>query len=530
MLIFSSHKDRMQTFIPSHLLNNNTGDSVSLWMEEEIASFPPLHQNLTIDACIIGGGIVGLTCAYLLLQRGLSVAVIEGGSLGGGQTSRTTGHLAWTLEDRYFELEHLFGLNGTRLAAESHREAIKQIEKIIREENISCDFEKLNAYLFLGPEDTENLLEKEYATLQKIGMPVKKLARAPLTSFDTGPCLEFPDHGQFHIFKYLKGLIKAILQKNGKIYAHTHAHQIQGGPSCTVLTDHHHLITAKSVIVATNTPVNDRFFIHSKQAPYRTYVIAGCVPKGSIAKGVYYDTMHPYHYIRLQKHENEAAKEWLIVGGEDHKTGQEQNVFEKFVLLEDWTRQRFPMIEEINYQWSGQVFESIDTLAYIGRNPHDENIYIATGDSGNGLTHGTIAGLLLSDLILEGFHPWAELYDPARKNFHAVGQYAKENFNVAGQYGEWIMPGEVDAIEQIPLGSGAVIREGLKKIAVYRDEEGKPHCYSAVCPHLGCIVKWNACEKSWDCPCHGSRFNIDGQVLNGPAIEGLKKSENEMIK
>lgn len=511
----------MQTLTPSHLLNNNTGDSISLWMEEELASFPPLNQDMTTDVCVIGGGIVGLTCAYLLLQRGLSVTLIEGGSLGGGQSGRTTAHLAWSLDDRFFEIENLFGLEGARTAAESHQEAIKTIEKIIQNERISCDFEKLDAYLFLAPEQSLDILEKEWNTLQKIGAPVKKLDRAPLRSFDTGPCLQFADHAQFHIFKYFRGLIKAILRSNGKIYTHTHAQRIQDGSPCYVVTDHHHIITAKSVIVATNTPVNDRFMIHSKQAPYRTYVIAGCVPKNSVAKGLYYDTLDPYHYVRLQKHETDPSKEWLIVGGEDHKTGQEEDVFEKYIRLEDWTRHRFPMLERVSYQWSGQVIEPVDAMAFIGRNPHDQHVYIATGDSGNGMTHGTIAGLLLTDLITKGSHPWAELYNPARKNFHAAGEYAKENLNVAGQYGEWIMPGDVDSIEQIPLGTGAVIREGLKKIAVYRDEKGNAHCFSAVCPHLGCIVKWNPGEKSWDCPCHGSRFNIEGQVLNGPAIDGL---------
>ncbi len=511
----------MQTLHPHHVLNNNTGDSVSLWMEEEIATLPPLNQDLTTDVCIVGGGIVGLTCAYFLLQRGLSVAVIEAGAVGGGQTSRTTGHLAWALDDRFFELEHLFGLEGARTAAQSHREAIKAIEKIIQNEQINCDFEKLDAYLFLAPQDSEDILEKEWKTLQKFGMPVKKLEQAPIRSFDTGPCLQFSDHAQLHIFKYLEGLIHAILKKNGKIYAHTHVNRIQEGSPCYVVTDHHHIITAKSVIVATNTPINDRFMIHTKQAPYRTYVIAGTVPKGSVAKGLYYDTPDPYHYIRIQKNDQNPETDWLIVGGEDHKTGQEEDNFEQYYRLEDWTRHRFPMLQDVSYRWSGQVIEPVDSLAFIGRNPHDKNVYIATGDSGNGLTHGTIAGLLLTDLILNGSHPWEKLYDPSRKTLHAAGEYAKENLNVAAQYGEWITAGELESIAQIQPGTGAVIREGLKKLAIYKDEKGHVHCFSATCPHLGCIVKWNQGEKSWDCPCHGSRFSVDGEVLNGPAIRPL---------
>lgn len=510
----------MQTLCPSPTLNNHTGASISLWMEEELASPPPLDEDFTTDVCIIGGGIAGLTCAYFLAQRGLSVIVLEGGTLAGGETGRTTAHLAWSLDARFFELERLFGLEGARLAAKSHQEAIQMIQMIIQEENIECDFESLDAYLFLAPEDSPHLLEKEWETLRKMGMPVNKMASLPIQSLDDRGCLCLPGHGQFHILKYLKGLIHALMRKNVKIFAHTHVHRVQDGTPCYAVTDHH-VITAKSIIVATNSPINDRFMIHSKQAPYRTYVIAGTIPKDSVPKGLYYDTADPYHYIRLQKHETDPQSEWLIVGGEDHKTGQEEDIFEKYARLESWTRQHFPMMREINYHWSGQVIEPIDGLAFIGRNPHDKHVYIATGDCGLGMTHGTIAGLLLTDLISTGFHPWAALYDPGRKTFQALGEYAKENFNVAAQYGDWISPGKVDSLEGLKLDQGAVIREGLKKFAVYRDPQGNLHCYSAVCPHLGCIVHWNSGEKSWDCPCHGSRFDIEGQVLNGPATHNL---------
>lgn len=232
--------------MPPHIINNHTGDSISLWMDEERASFPPLDQDMRTDVCIISGGMVGLTCAYFLLQQGLSVAVIEGGEIGGGQSSRTTGHLAWVLEDRFFKLENLFGLNGAHIAAESHREAIKTIERIVKEERIQCDFEKLDAYLFLAPGDSSDILKKEWNTLQKIGMPVKKRERSPIVSFDTSPCLQFPDYAQFHIFKYFKGLISAILKRDGKIYAHTHAHDIEDGSPCYVVTNHHDTIMVVS--------------------------------------------------------------------------------------------------------------------------------------------------------------------------------------------------------------------------------------------------------------------------------------------
>jgi len=194
--------------------------------------------------------------------------------------------------------------------------------------------------------------------------------------------------------------------------------------------------------------------------------------------------------------------------------------------LEKWARERFPMIEGIEFRWSGQVMEPIDGVAFIGRNPGDkENVYICTGDSGQGMTHGTIASILLTDLILGRENPWATLYDPSRITLRAAGEFTRENLNVAKKYGEWLTRGEVASVEEIASGSGGIVRRGVTKLAVFRDEAGVLHERSAVCSHLGCIVHWNNVEKTWDCPCHGSRFDKTGDVLNGPAIYGLKEVE-----
>jgi Rieske Fe-S protein len=289
-------------------------------------------------------------------------------------------------------------------------------------------------------------------------------------------------------------------------------------------------------VVATNVPVNDLLAIHTKQAPYMTYVIAAKVPRGSVPRALYWDTgpvstmRHPvpYHYVRLQKLESktDSRHELLIVGGEDHKSGQEHDTEERHIRLEEWARERFPMIEDIEFLWGGQVMETIDGLAFIGRNPMDSrNVFVATGDSGMGMTHGTIAGMLLTDLILGRENEWAALYDPTRKTLRAAGAYATENLNVAAQYAGWLTGGDVSSVDQIAPGSGAILRRGLTKVAVYRDEKGKMHERSAVCPHLGCIVQWNPAEGSWDCPCHGSRFNKMGDAINGPANSPLAKVE-----
>lgn len=511
-------------------ISNNSGHSQSLWMEVRLPSFPALDSNRETDVCIVGAGIVGLTCAYTLAKEGKSVIVVDQGSVASGQTARTTAHLSWVLDDRYYNLEKLFGEDGARLAANSHNAAIDYIEKIVLEEKIDCDFERIDGYLFVCPEDSKEILDKELIAVQKTGMEVDKADRAPFSSsFDTGPCLHFPRQAQFHILKYIAGLVKAILKYGGKIFNNTRVNHFEESSSCVVTTQLGFTITSESVIVATDTPINNRFYIHTKQAPYRTYVIGAPIPKGSVPKGLYWDTADPYHYIRIQKHLTDPHLDWLIVGGEDHKTGQDQQTETKYDHLEKWAKKRIPEIDKIEYRWSGQVLESIDSLAFIGRNPGNEHIYIATGDSGNGMTHGTIAGILIPDLILKKNNPWENLYKPSRKTFSAASEFVHENLNVACQYLDWLTAGERKKIESLAADDGIILREGLKKIAVYKDKKKNLHFNSALCPHLGGCVRWNPGEKSWDCPCHGSRFDGCGKVMEGPAISDLKPEKNSKL-
>ena len=283
------------------------------------------------------------------------------------------------------------------------------------------------------------------------------------------------------------------------------------------------MVTADAVVVATNSPVNDLVAIHTKQAAYQTYVIGARVPRGSVNKALYWDTPDPYHYLRIETiGTGVGTYDLLIVGGEDHKTGQENDANTRFGILERWTRTRFPMIESTEYRWSGEVLEPIDGLAFIGRNPLDEpNVFIATGDSGNGMTHGTIAGILITDLIMERENEWADLYKPSRKTLRALPEFARENLNVAMEYTGLVTPGEVDSVAEIEPRLGAVIRRGLTKVAVYKDEAGAVYERSAICRHLGCVVGWNTLESTWDCPCHGSRYDAYGHVIQGPANSDL---------
>jgi glycine/D-amino acid oxidase-like deaminating enzyme/nitrite reductase/ring-hydroxylating ferredoxin subunit len=484
-----------------------------------LPQFGPVQENLHVDACIVGAGISGLTTAYLLARSGKRVAVVDDGPVAGGITQMTTAHLTNQLDDRYFELEKLRGREAARLAAESHGAAIDRIESIVRQEAIDCDFTRLDGYLFLAEGDTHETLERELEAVHRAGLTaVELLERAPYASFDTGPCLRFPNQGQFHPLKYLARLAQAILHEGGRIFTGSHADEIEGGVPALVHVGHH-VITADAVVVATNVPVNDRVAIHTKQAPYMTYVIGARILPGSVPRALAWDTGDPYHYIRTHE-------DFLIVGGEDHKTGQAHDTPERYARLEAWTRARFPQIGAVELMWAGQVMETYDYLAFIGRNPMDhDNVFVATGDSGMGITHGTIAGMLLSDLILGRTNPWAALYDPSRVTLRAAGDFARENSNVALQYTDYLTGGDVASADEVRPGSGAIVRHGLEKLAVYRDEDGTLHEREAKCPHLGCLVHWNPAETTWDCPCHGSRFDRYGKVINGPANRDLAPAE-----
>lgn len=470
--------------------------------------------------------MAGLSTAYLLSREGKRVVVLDDGPIVSGETERTTAHLVTALDDRYFELERLHGEKGAQLAAESHAAAIDRIEAIVREEAIACDFERVDGYLFNAPGEAADLLDRELAAALRAGLTSTVMVpRAPLGTFDTGRALRFPRQAQFHPLRYLAALAEAITRQGGKIFAHTHAAKIQGGKSASVETPEGVTVSCDAIVVATNTPVNDRLVIHTKQAAYRTYVIGVTIPAGSVPKVLYWDTADPYHYVRLQP--AGTSEDVLIVGGEDHKTGQAEDTEARYAQLEQWTRERFPMAREVKFKWSGQVMEPVDALAFIGRNPMDhDNVFVATGDSGNGMTHGTIAAILLTDLILGRPNAWADLYNPSRVTLKATGEFAKETVNMAAQYADWLTAGDVEKDRLVPCGTGAIVRHGLKKIAVFRDADGTFHECSAVCPHLGGIVHWNATEKTWDCPAHGSRFDRFGQVLNGPANKDLNAIES----
>jgi glycine/D-amino acid oxidase-like deaminating enzyme/nitrite reductase/ring-hydroxylating ferredoxin subunit len=502
-------------------MKDHSGTSIPLWTRKvSTPAGAPLTEDVDADVCVIGAGIAGVTTGYFLAREGRSVVLVDDARPSSGQTARTTAHLANAIDDRIQHVERLRGTEAARLAVQSHGEAIDWIERLCLEEHIDADFRRLDGYLFLGEGDTVQLLEEEYGAALRAGLnDVELCSNAPLGDFATGPALRFPRQGRFHPVRYLAGLAEAFLRRGGRFFSHAHVTDVHGGERAEVRTAEGPVIRAGSVVVATNAPITNRFALQTKMHPYLTYVVAFWTEADRFADALFWDTEDPYHYVRLQE---DAGGTLVIVGGEDHRTGQATDHEERYSRLEAWSRARLSNLGPVAFRWSGQVYETLDGLGFIGRNPLDaKNVYVATGDSGMGMTHGTIAGRLLCDLIQGRAHPWEALYAPSRKPAGAITEYLLENANVALQYGDYFTPGDRKSVGELAPGEGGIVRRGFTKIAAYRDESGVLHECHAVCPHWGGVVRWNSSEKTWDCPVHGSRFAATGRCIQGPAVSGL---------
>lgn len=437
-------------------------------------------------------------------------------------SARTTAHLASACDDFYHEYIRLRGIEEARLFHQSQSAAIERIAAIAQTENIACDFTRLDGYLILAEGDDSAILQREREACDAIGfLDVEWLAQGLSGGFAGRPALRFPYQARFHPLKYLEGLMDAIERMGGKLFAHTPVGSVEESEGAVnVMTNAGHTLSAGAAIVATNSPINDMVAIHTKQAPYRTYVVAARVPQGAVQDALYWDTLDPYHYARLQEAED-GGDPWLIVGGEDHKTGEAHDHEARLAALEDWTRAHFENVGPVEHRWSGQVMEPVDNAPFVGRNPGDQNVYVVTGDSGQGMTNGAMAGMLLRDLVLGAPNGWEEAYRPQRKTLRAAGEYLSENATMATNLAQYVSGGQVARLDDLKAGQGAIVRIGTAKVAAFRDEGGSLHVRSAACSHAGCIVQWNAFERCWDCPCHGSQFGIDGEPQNGPAISGL---------
>lgn len=517
----------------------------STWPDIPETTFTPAHPGADatqdFDVAVVGAGIAGITSAYLLALEGKAVLLLDDSGAISGESRRTSAHLASALDDRFYVLERTLGQEASRLAYEIHASAIDFIEATCAREQISCDFHRLDAYLFLGPDDSPATLDKEFDAARRTGIEVERLESIHLTGFHTGPCLRFGKQARFQPLQYLVGLLRRCEAMGVRFELESRVIDVKATSDdspAKVQTADGRTFRAGSVIVATNTPspINDWLGIYLKQSPYRTYMLALEIDPATLADALYWDTPDPYHYVRLDTAHEPPL---LLVGGEDHKVGQpppggEATCYDR---LDAFARRCFPSAGRLVAAWSGQVQEPSDHLGYLGLAPTasssganpGNNVYCITGDSGMGLTHGTLGARLCTDLIMGRHNPYAALYSPTRKPAAAstVAEFVSENANVARQYTHLLAPGEIDSPDDLPPGTGGLLRQGLQLQAVYKTLDGAVRKCSAICPHLGCAVHWNDVEKSWDCPCHGSRFASMGDVLIGPAVTGLSPIDDE---
>jgi glycine/D-amino acid oxidase-like deaminating enzyme/nitrite reductase/ring-hydroxylating ferredoxin subunit len=499
----------------------------SLWMRVAVAPrAKPLAANATCDTVIVGAGIAGLSVAYELASRGQQIIVLDRGPIAGGVTSRTTAHLAPVCDDGLAALVKLRGLRLARLFQESQEAAVDRIEALTRTLGIDCNFRRLDAHVFptleMEPAKARKQIDGEYKAGRKLGVKVEYGKGVPLKGFEHALTLRYRQQATFHPLKYLRAIAAAVGENRGRLYAHSPVTKIEKlKDGVRVTTAAGRTVKATQAVFATNSPVNDRLALHSKMAPYRTYAMAFTIARGTLPDALYWDLGDPYHYVRLNP--GPGATDYLIVGGADHKSGEVDDGDVRFEAVEAWIRQLIPSLGKEVHRWSGQVLDTIDHCGFIGRNPGSRNVYISTGDSGQGITHGVLAGLLLKDLILTGTNKWAEVYEPSRKPISGIVNFARENSTAVANFAEYLAPGEIDSAQDLKPGEGGVLRDGVHRLAACRDRSGKLHVHSAACTHLGCIVHWNSTEQCWDCPCHGSHFAPDGAVLNGPALTPLKR-------
>eukprot|EP01113_Clastostelium_recurvatum_P018078 TRINITY_DN2132_c0_g2_i3.p1 TRINITY_DN2132_c0_g2~~TRINITY_DN2132_c0_g2_i3.p1 ORF type:complete len:557 (-),score=77.53 TRINITY_DN2132_c0_g2_i3:74-1543(-) len=481
--------------------------------------------SVSCDVCVIGGGLAGVTAAYNLRREGKDVVLIEGRSIASGETGRTSALLMGATDDGIRHLVHMFGEKGASLAVTSHRAAIDIIEENVKREKIECDFERLPAYIMPEKNDGSHVkeLEKELEAARTVGWSdVSFVPQAPISGFESGSSLKFADHGMFHPLKYLVALLKAYVAAGGRVYTRSEVNEAKEGEVKTVAGG---VVKCKDIVAATCAPMFGGMRTLLRAEPYRSYCVMAKVPRGSVERALFWDTADPYHYARLVPIAGDSVSEYLLLGGGDHAVGHmPKDADQPFHEIEAWGRQRWPAMGNIEIKWSGEVWEPIDSLGLIGRNPLDaEHSFIISGDSGTGMTHTTLGAKLVTDLIMGRSNEWEDIYSPSRvPSLRSAGRFMRYGMHTASAFAGRVMPGDVTDIEDIKVGCGAIMNKDGKRMAVYKDEDGTVTKCSAVCPHMGGALYWNATERSWDCAAHGSRFDKKGALLNGPATSALE--------
>jgi glycine/D-amino acid oxidase-like deaminating enzyme/nitrite reductase/ring-hydroxylating ferredoxin subunit len=493
---------------------------ISYWLDSTPATdYPELSNEHSADVAVIGGGIVGLTTALLLKRAGRSVAVIEARRIAAQVTGHTTAKLTSLHGLIYADLIEHFGERRARLYAESNQAAIDIIETIARQLKVDCEFERKAAYTVAESEQHVPALKAEAEAAKRLSLPASFVTETTLP-FPIAGAVRFDDQAQFHPRKYLLAVAGAVHEGGGAIFENTRVLDVAEGAPCEVRTDKGR-VRAKNVVVATNLPILDRGGFFAKAFPRRHVVLGIRVSPGQVPDGMFLGIGDPSFSIRVQP---AGAGPLLIVSGQGFRTGHADTVA-KLKELETFVHSHFE-VTSIDYVWGNQDYDAVDRVPYVGPlTPFSKHIYTATGFNAWGLSNGTVAATIISDEVIGNHNPWAETYRSQRSGLKAGGtKWLRENLHVGEMWlREKLRPGVRRTVEDLAPGEADILSHQGKKMAVYKDDEGKIHGVSPVCTHMGCAVRWNGLEKSWDCPCHGSRFDIDGAVLSGPAVKNLKR-------
>ena len=494
------------------------------WLADSSARrYPVLSKALTVDALIVGGGLTGVTTAYLLRRAGLSVALVERDRIAHADTGHTTAHLTAVTDLRLEELVENFGRDHAQAVWDAGAAAIEQIEEIIRLEQISCEFNRVPGYLHAPQTGGDTLSERErFRSEAKLandfGFDAEYLEAVPHMK---RPGIRISDQALFHPVKYLSALAERIAGDNSFVFEESEAKEFDEQKrrakvngywinyGVVILATHNPLIGEAGAISATA--------FQTKLALYTTYAVGARVPSGSIPRASFWDTNDPYQYLRVHRQDGE---DYAILGGEDHKTGQVERTESRYERLETALRQIAPEAI-VDHRWSGQVIETNDGLPFIGE--FSPGQFIATGFAGNGMTFGTLSAMMATDWAARKKNPWSDLFAPSRKKIKGgAWDYLKENVDYPYYLAKTrLTPAEGESLSELAPGEGKILRLKGRKMAVYRDASGRVQKRSATCTHMGCIVRWNSAETTWDCPCHGSRFRTDGSVISGPAESPL---------
>ncbi|HWA10847.1 MAG TPA: FAD-dependent oxidoreductase [Opitutaceae bacterium] len=504
-------------------------NTASYWIDSApLPRFRRLERDHRVDAIVIGGGITGITAAYLLKQAGKTVALVERDRCARVDTGHTTAHLTCVTDLRLAELARKFGRDAAKVVWDAGAAAIDKIDALIRDRRIACDFKWVPGYLHEpvrgAPGAGARELEEEAALARELGIAA---AYAPAIPLFNVPGVRFPHQAIFHPRKYLGELLRRIPGGGSHVFEGTEIEETTSDPIS--VKSKHGRVEAGYLVLATHTPLMGNTSLlpatlfQTKLSLYTSYALSARLPAGSAPEASFWDTGRPYDYLRVER---KRGYDQAIFGGEDHKTGQETDTAAAYDRLEQRFRGHFPGAV-VDHRWSGQVIETNDGLPFIGETA--ERQFAATGFAGNGMTFGTLGGMMAVDAMLRRRNPWQELFDiHRRKIFGGTWDYLKENKDYPFYLlRDWLAGAEIESLRELGRNQGRILGHLGKKVAAYRDAHGKVTVCSAVCTHLKCIVAWNGAEQTWDCPCHGSRFKPTGEVISGPAEKPLERIETK---